>query len=244
VPALSLDDVSVDFPLYDARYRSIKWAPLDRGRGEAHGLGARALDGVSLAVEAGRRIAVFGGNSSGKTTLLRVLAGLLQPGRGRVARVGRVGAVFSMGFGFDPEARLKDLAYAQGLLMGVPAAEARGTVPMILDFAGIDGHADTPALVVPPGLLFRLAMATILCFDADIVLLDEVLDIVDPEFLAKVEAALSHPTRADTIVMMAERSRLLAQRFCTEALVLDHGRLVETGPVSQVLAGAGAAVTF
>ncbi len=70
------------------------------------------------------------------------------------------------------------------------------------------------------------------------------LEIVDPAFLDKVEAFLAHPKRVDTIVMAAERSRVLSQRFCRDAVVVDHGRLVEAGPIALVLAGAGGPVTF
>jgi ABC-type polysaccharide/polyol phosphate transport system ATPase subunit len=240
---IELRDVKVTYRLFDAGDRSFARSLL---RGFVHGSGmtVSALDGINLTVEPGSRVAVLGSNSSGKTTLLRVAAGLVPPRSGTVRREGRPGAVFSMGFGVDPEAGLGDLAYAQALLMGLPPAEARTKVRPILEFADIGEHGTSKAQVAPPGILARLGIASVLCLGAEVILLDEVLEQVDPAFLDRVAGALDRHTQAGGILLAAERSRELLSRFCSEALLLRDGRLAARAPLAEVLSTSGASQTF
>lgn len=228
---LELTDVSVTYRMYDAGDRSFARSLL-KGSDRSDGMTISALDGVNLRLESGSRIAVLGANSSGKTTLLRVLAGLLPPKSGQVHGEGRPGAVFSMGFGVDPEAGLADLAYAQGLLMGLPASEALAKVRPILEFAGVKEHRASKARITPPGVLARLGIASILCLEADIILLDEVLEQTDTAFQDRVAAEVERRVRTGGILVMAEHSHELLSRFCSEAIVLRDGRLESRGPLA------------
>lgn len=242
---VQLSDVGVTFRIYDASQRSIKRRLLPLGHA---GFGARleiaALSRVDLTLEPGSRVALLGSNSSGKTTLLRVIAGLVPPKSGKVVVEGRPGAVFSMGFGVSPDASLTDLAYAQGLLMGLAPSEARAKVGAILDFAELTGHADCSAHVAPPGLLSRFGIAAVLCLGADIILLDEVLESMDARLHRKFEDAILDRAGQGAILVMAERSRSLLSRFCAEAVLLHDGRVTAHAPLAEVLANSGAPLTF
>lgn len=240
---IELENVSVTYRLFDAGDRSFARL-LFKGSGHGAAMTISALDGITLGIEAGSRVAVLGANSSGKTTLLRVLAGLLPPKSGRVHVEGRPGAVFSMGFGITPEAGLGDLAYAQGLLMGLSPADARAKVRPILEFAGLHEQGNSRAGVTPPGILARLGIASVLCLGADIILLDEILDLVDPSFHDRVVAALDQRTGQGAILLLVERSRELLSRFCTEAIVLQDGRLLQRTPLAEALDRSGASQTF
>ncbi len=238
---VQLSNVGVTFRIYDAGQRSITRRLL--GRCEA-GLEIAALNGVDLTLEPGSRVAVLGSNSSGKTTLMRVIAGLLPPKQGKVVIDGTPGAVFSMGFGVTPEANLADLAYAQGLLMGLAPAEARAKVAAVLDFAELTDHAECQAHVAPPGIMSRFGVAAILCLGADIILLDEVLENMDPRFYQKIEAAILERAAQGAILVMIERSRSLLSRFCSEALLLRDGQIAARAPLADMLPNSGAALTF
>lgn len=239
MPSIRLEAVNVTFRLYDSSLRSIKRAAFHR----ASDLTAPALERVDLRIGPGERIAVLGANSSGKTTLLRVFAGILRPLSGHVDIDGRVGAAFAMGYGFDIQARLRDIVYAEGLLMGQSAASARRKVGDVLALADVEDNADTPGLVMPRGTLNRVALAAMIVFGADIFLLDEVLETIDPQFIRRFRDLLSAPEHADAIVVIVERSRAVIGDWCDRALLLDRGRVVHQGPLTEVLAQA-AAVTF
>lgn len=240
---IELENVSVTYRLFDAGDRSFARS-LFRGADHGTAMTISALDDVTLRLEPGSRIAVLGANSSGKTTLLRVLAGLLPPKSGRVHVEGRPGAVFSMGFGIDPEAGLGDLAYAQGLLMGLSPADARAKVRPILEYAGAHDLGNSRAGVTPPGILARLGIASALCLDADIILLDEILDLVDPSFHDRVVCTLEQRTGRGAILLLVERSRELLSRFCSDAVVLQDGRLLNRTTLADALDRSGASQTF
>ncbi|KIL99588.1 ABC transporter ATP-binding protein [Paramagnetospirillum magnetotacticum MS-1] len=240
---INLTAVDVTFRIFDAGQRSFTRHLLPGTRAEK-GLEIAALSAITLVLEPGSRIALLGPNSSGKTTMLRVMAGLVPPLRGTASIHGRPGAVFSIGFGALPEASLADLAYAQGLLMGVPPALARAKVDEILDFAEIRSQAKCPAHVAPPGVLSRLGTAAALCLNADILLFDEVLDNMDPHFHGKLETAIAERIDSGAILVMAERSRGLLSRFCSEALLLCDGQLSARGPLDAILRDGGASLTF
>lgn len=240
---ISLMDVNVTFRIFDAGRRSFTRHLLGRGQ-ETLGLDIQALNGITLTLEPGSRIAVLGSNSSGKTTLLRVMAGLVPPLRGGVQLDGKAGAVFSMGFGALPEASLAELAYAQGLLMGFPPPRARAKVDEILDLAELGAQAECPPHIAPPGVLSRLGTAAALCLEADILLLDEVLENMDPHFHSKFETVIAERVNGGGILVMAERSRSLLSRFCSEALLLKDGRLEVRAPLDSILPDCGALLTF
>lgn len=238
-----LAGIGITFRIFDAGQRSFarRVLPFARGRDD---LEIDALSDVDLDLAPGSRIALLGANSSGKTTLMRVVAGLLPPSRGQVTIEGTPGAVFGMGFGIDPEASLAELAYAQGLLEGLPPAAARAKVAEILSFGEIGDHADCPAHVAPPGIMARLGIATVLCLGADIILLDEVLDNLDPRFHQKFLDAILARVAEGAILMMVERSRDILSRYCTEALVLADGRITAREPLQTAVAADGAALIF
>jgi ABC-type polysaccharide/polyol phosphate transport system ATPase subunit len=245
MPLVALRDVSVAFPLYDALRRSLKRRLLGRGGGAGERMTATALDGVTLDLAAGTRLAVLGGNSSGKTTLLRVIAGLVAPCSGQASVAGRVGAVFGMGFGFHPDATLNGLALGQALLAGYSPREARDRAHEMLSFAEIAERAGSaPVSAAPPGLVTRLGLAASLIPRCDILVLDEVLERIDPPFLAKVVEALAAPAFASAILVVVERSQAILGSLCREAIVVDGGRLTARGSLADVLGAEGKPLTF
>ncbi|MGE5516385.1 MAG: ABC transporter ATP-binding protein [Bacteroidota bacterium] len=241
---VQLTNAGVTFRIFDAGQRSFKRRILPFYCNGSEGVEIAALSDVTLTLEPGSRVALLGTNSSGKTTLLRVIAGLVAPQRGTATIEGTPGAVFSMGFGVDREASLADLAYAQGLLMGLPASEARAKAADILNFAELVPFADCQGHVASPGLLSRLGIAAILCLGADIILLDEVLENMDPSLYQKFEDAILKRVSEGAVLVMAERSRSLLTRFCSEAVLLRDGQIAERAPLATIMLNAGAHLTF
>lgn len=241
---VQLTNAGVTFRIFDAGQRSFKRRMLPFYCSGGDGVEIAALSDVTLTLQPGSRVALLGTNSSGKTTLLRVIAGLVTPQRGTATIDGTPGAVFSMGFGVDREASLADLAYAQGLLMGLTASEARAKAGDILNFAELVPFADCQGHVASPGLLSRLGIAAILCLGADIILLDEVLENMDPSLYQKFEDAILTRVSEGAVLVMAERSRSLLTRFCSEAVLLRDGQIAERAPLATIMRNAGAHLTF
>lgn len=241
-----LTDVDVRFQVFDASQRSLKrrlFRTASSGKGTGR-LTLTALKALSLTLNPGSRVALLGSNSSGKTTLIRIMAGLLPPTSGQVSLHGRPGAVLGMGFGINPDATLHETAFTQGLLMGFSPQQSREKAVEILSLADITEVGEQQIQVAPPGILFRLGIACMLCLNAEIILLDEVLEKIDPAFHDRFATALRERCDKGAILVVAERSKTLLSRFCSHALLLENGQIAAFGPLDDVLTTSGAGQIF
>ncbi len=248
--SIKLTDASVRFPFYDAWSRSFKHrfvnvtsfgGLLAEYKRKIH---VDALSGVSLNISPGDRVAVLGGNGSGKTTLLRVLGGLITPNGGQAEIRGRAAAVLDIGFGFDPDASVCDTIVMQGILAGRKGREIRRSVEDISGFCGLADVLAHPIRNLPQGDIFRLGTGIAFFLGADIILYDEVMETVDPAFLAKIKDYIGQSLAADSIVVIVERSRAVLDGLCTKALVLEGGRVVEFDTFVRIMDRYGPAYTF
>ncbi|MBP7669798.1 MAG: ABC transporter ATP-binding protein [Ferrovibrio sp.] len=230
--ALSFDHVRVEFPVFFAPERSLKRNLL----GSSDGYRITALDDLSLSLKRGSRTALLGGNASGKTTLLRAAAGLLQPNAGSVTRQGRAFAVLNVGLGVDPDLSAYNTAIGHGLLAGHDLKESRRRAETAMEFGELDDKAaDTPLKLLGPGQRLRLGAGIAAALEAEILLFDEVLEHAGPEFLDRLAKHFRSGPPAQGAVLLVERAATLLARFCDQALVLEQGKLVDAGELSSVV---------
>ena len=245
MPSVELNQVWVRFPLHGAWSRSLVrdlvWRRLISGARSANQ--TTALAGVSLSLRAGQRLAVLGANGSGKTSLARVAAGLVHPVQGRAVISGRPFAILSLGYGSHPEATVIDSIIFHALLGGRTLSEARTLAAQVLDFGGIDDAAERTLGELSAGHLLRIGLGTALFLQSDIIVLDEVMDTADPEFVRTATEILTN-RRPEIIVIAIERSRAILDGLCTSALILDKGRVLDHGDYRAIMAGHGGRYTF
>jgi len=258
MPSVRLDQVWVQFPLFGAWNRSpftsLLW---DRREGAAppapdgtrpegaalDGVVPAALAGVSLTLSAGQRLAVLGTNGSGKTTLARVVAGMIPPRRGQVSIVGRPFPILSIGCDSHPAASVFDNIVFHALLFGLGVREARALATAAVAFGGLEKVAGRPLEGLSSGNLLRLGMASAIMLRADIIVLDEVMDTADPDFIRMIKHHLiSHFPQA--VIVVIERSRTILDDFCTHALVLDQGRVIDYGDYPTLIGRHAGKYTF
>jgi len=249
MPLVELDDIGVRFPLYGAWNRSPAWHLWERlmpgaGRsGIPRDAGIEALRGVSLTLEPGRRLAVLGANGSGKTTLGRVIAGLIRPVAGRARIAGHPFAVLGIGCESYPGGTIRDAILFRALLAGRSPRQAGRIADQALDFGGLSDVPDRSAGDLSSGTIFRVGIGAAIALEADIIVLDEVMDTADPDFVRAVKHHLiSH--RSDAIIVVIERSRAILDGLCNRAVVLDGGRIVDHGDYDRMLARHGERHTF
>jgi ABC-type polysaccharide/polyol phosphate transport system ATPase subunit len=235
------EGVTVDFPVYGARTRSLKNAVVHAATGGrvAADVGrrvtVRALDGVSFTLERGDRIALVGHNGSGKSTLLRVLAGTYHPTGGRLVRRGRVAALLSLSLGMDPEATGWENLRVQGLVAGLDAREIEATIDEIAAFTGLGDYLDMPLRTYSSGMLMRIGFAVATAREADVLLADEWLGAADAAFIEAAERRLARAIERTGVLVLASHSRPLLEKFCTRAMILEQGRLVDVVPLPEAL---------
>ncbi len=194
-----------------------------------------ALSHVSVDIPPGEFVGIIGANGSGKSTLLKVLAGLILPDEGEVRVNGTLVPLLELGLGFQQELSVQENVSLYGAVLGYPRREMAKRVDEVVAFAGLDRFRDAKLKSLSSGMLMRLAFATALRADADILLLDEVLAVGDVEFQQKCFEVFEELKRQRKTIVLVSHDLGSVQRFCDRALWLDKGRLVMTGDANQVV---------
>ena len=194
------------------------------------------LHDVSFSVPPGQMVAVVGRNGAGKTTMLRVLSGIIRPDRGVVRLAGRLSPVLELGGGFAGELSGRKNVFLYGALLGLSRREIRQRFDAIVDFSGIADFLESPVKHYSSGMLVRLAFAVASQIDPDILLLDEVLAVGDAEFQAKCLRRVVEFRDAGKTILLVTHALSNVVDICDRALLIDHGRLLEDGEPHAVLA--------
>ncbi|MEO8629143.1 MAG: ATP-binding cassette domain-containing protein [Betaproteobacteria bacterium] len=246
-------DVTVDFPIYDVHARSLKHKlVLDKvsslvSRGVAnvggsvrHDLGSvvivRALDAVSCTLADGDRVALLGHNGAGKTTMLRVAAGIYEPTGGEVSTRGRVMPLFNMMEGMAPDATGVELLEIRGALLGLSDQEIKEHIVEIEAFCELGEYINMPVRTYSTGMLVRLAFAITTAVDCDVLVMDEFIGGGDASFFDRAKIRLKRFVERASVLLVATHSPGTAREWCNKAMLLQHGRLLEFGSVDAVLA--------
>lgn len=195
-----------------------------------------ALRNISFALSRGDRVGLIGHNGAGKSTLLKVLAGIYQPTSGSLDVQGRVVSTLNLALGNEPEATGYENIITRGLLLGMKRAEIERRLDEIAEFTELGEYLSMPVRIYSSGMLTRLAFATVTAMNADILLMDEVIGTGDAAFMEKAERRLNDFLSRSSILVLASHSEATIRKFCSKAIMLEHGQLVAFGGVDEVFA--------
>jgi ABC-type polysaccharide/polyol phosphate transport system ATPase subunit len=194
-----------------------------------------ALQAIDIEVVRGERLALIGANGSGKSTLLRIVAGLHNPTSGTVETRGTPTLLAGLGVGMVDELTAEDNIFLYGAIHGIARQELLDQVGEILEWAGLAAFRHAPLKSLSTGMRSRLAFSVTRRIVADIYLLDEALTAGDQAFRDKCDSVFEDHAHRGSTMLIATHDFAFAERHCTGALWLDHGRQVSRGPTSQVL---------
>ncbi len=194
-----------------------------------------ALEDVSLEVETGEAVGVIGRNGAGKTTLLQIIAGVLQPTRGSVSVEGRVTALLELGSGFNPEYTGRENIVLSGQILGFSEAEMKKRIDLIVRFAELEGFVDQPVKTYSTGMMMRLAFASAIHVDPDVLIVDEALSVGDVYFQRKSLDRMEHFRKTGKTVLFVSHDPQLVQRFCSRAVWLEGGKVAMQGEAREVV---------
>jgi len=194
-----------------------------------------ALKGISFDIFDGEMVGIVGRNGSGKSTTLKIIAGVYRPTSGVVMVSGKVAALIELGAGFHPDLTGRENIVLNGLMIGLSKREIRAREERILDFAELGEFIDSPIKQYSSGMNLRLGFAVAMEVDPDILLIDEILAVGDAAFQQKCLARIDEFRRRKTIIYVSH-SAASVRELCTRALLLHEGTLVADGPPDQVLA--------
>ena len=181
------------------------------------------LDNIDLVVEKGEKIGIIGANGSGKSTILKVISGILQPTSGTVRVRGQIAPLIELGAGFDPEISVMDNIMLYGVLLGFSRAEMRERAPSILEFAELQDYVLVPVKGLSSGMVARLGFSIATDVQPDILILDEVLSVGDESFKNKCKQRIDKFWDGNATVLVVSHDLGFIEQACQRAIWLDKG---------------------
>ena len=238
--SIDIQHAFVDFPIFDAKTRSLKKAVLGMVGGNIDSESRKvpvieALHDIDVTIEEGDRVALVGHNGAGKSTLLRLLSGIYEPTRGTATIQGRVAPVFDLGVGMDPEISGYENIMIRGLFLGMTRKQMEQRVDDIADFTELGDFLSMPLRTYSTGMRVRLALGVVTSIDPEILLLDEGIGAVDANFLEKARDRLGELVSRAGLLVFASHSEDFLRQLCDTGLWLEHGRIRAQGDLEDVL---------
>jgi ABC-type polysaccharide/polyol phosphate transport system ATPase subunit len=237
-PAIELANVSKIYRRYGARhFATLKSALMQRSilqdlKPEET---FQALTDVSMRVPAGCTMGLVGRNGSGKSTALKLVAGITKPTTGSVNVRGRISALIELGAGFHPEISGRENVFINGIMLGLTKREIERRFDEIVEFAELKDFIDEPVKSYSSGMYMRLGFAVATHVDPDVLLVDEVLAVGDEGFTHKCLDKFGDFKRRGKTILLVTHSLNLVERFCDEAVWLDAGRKRLDGDPKRVI---------
>ena len=196
----------------------------------------QAMRDVTLHVRPGETVGLVGRNGAGKTSTLRVLAGIVPLHEGSIACGGRVVSLLELGAGFGRDFTGRENIHLSAALHGLTRAEVEERIDSVIAFSELGEFIDVPVRTYSSGMFVRLGFSVAAHLDADVLLIDEVLAVGDEQFQRKCLRRISEQIAAGTTLVLVSHDAGLIERVCERVVVLDAGRLVFDGPVGEGLA--------
>jgi ABC-2 type transport system ATP-binding protein len=194
-----------------------------------------ALRDVTFSVDEGEFFGIIGPNGTGKSTLLKVLAGIYRADAGRVQVNGRLSPFIELGVGFNPEFSARTNVEISGALIGLTRRQLAERFDSIIAFAGLERFVDQQLKNYSSGMLLRLAYSVAIQVPFDILLLDEALAVGDAEFQQKCFETFAEMRAQGKTIVFVSHDLSAITRFCDRALLLESGRIAAIGDVADVI---------
>jgi ABC-2 type transport system ATP-binding protein/lipopolysaccharide transport system ATP-binding protein len=239
VYAIEVDNVSRIYQKYSARHRfqTFKSALVkgDLIRSIKADELVTALDGVSFNVEKGRTLGIIGENGSGKSTMLKIVAGITKPTSGRITTSGKISALIELGAGFHPEITGRENVFINGIMLGLTKREISEKFDEIVSFAELEDFIDAPVKTYSSGMYMRLGFSVAINVNPDILLIDEVLAVGDASFIPKCLDRIDDFRRRKKTILFVSHGLATVEKICDKVVFLKNGRIAAIGEPKRVV---------
>lgn len=231
--AINVENVSKVYKIYDNKKDRVK---------DALGLTRKtlykehyALNDVSMQIRKGETLGIIGTNGSGKSTILKIITGLLTPTKGKVTIDGRISALLELGAGFNMEYTGIENVYLNGTMMGFTREEIDNKLKGILDFADIGDFVNQPVKTYSSGMFVRLAFAVAINIDPEILIVDEALSVGDVFFQAKCYHKFEEFKKMGKTILFVSHDLSSIAQYCDRVVLLNRGVKVGEGTPKEMI---------
>lgn len=194
-----------------------------------------ALKGISFHVDSGETLGLIGHNGAGKTTMLRMLNGLIKPDIGRMEVKGRLQALIALGAGFSPVLTGRENIYVNASVLGLTKVEIDRRFDEIVAFSGIEEFIDMPVQSYSSGMMVRLGFSVAANLEPDILLVDEVLSVGDLAFRTKCQLRIQELKRNGVAIIFVSHNLHTVSHLCTRAITFERGKVIYDGDTEQAI---------
>ena len=229
---IKIDNVSKIYKLYNQPMDRLKES-LSLTR-KTYGKAFYALKDVSFEVEKGETVGIIGTNGSGKSTILKIITGVLTPTEGTAEVSGRISALLELGAGFNMDYTGIENVYMNGTMMGFSGEEMDKKIESILEFADIGDFVYQPVKTYSSGMFVRLAFALAISVEPEVFIVDEALSVGDAFFQAKCFNKLEEIKKSGTTILFVSHDTGSVKKLCSRAVWLDKGVVRAIGESSEV----------
>lgn len=230
--AIKIDHLSKVYKIFDKPTDRVKEA-LNPFR-KRYSRDFYALNDVSLTIKKGETVGIIGKNGAGKSTILKIITGVLTPTSGSVQVNGRIASLLELGAGFNPEMTGIENIYMNGTIMGYSKEEMDDRVQDIIDFADIGEFINQPVKMYSSGMFARLAFAVNAFVEPDILIVDEALSVGDAAFQAKCISRMKQMMRGGTTILFVTHDMYSVRAFCQRCIYLKKGSVHLDGPAEEL----------
>lgn len=232
-----MKNVTLDYRLYHDRAVTLRETMMNFFNRKTRIEHFRALSDVSFNIEPGESVAVIGSNGAGKSTTLKLLAGIYKPTSGVSDSAGRIASLLDLGVGFHPDLTGEENLMLNGALLGLGRIEMKKLVPEIAEYAELERFMDTPVKYYSNGMFMRLGFSLATAVDPDILLIDEVLAVGDMRFQDKCYERINEFQEQGKTIIFVSHDLEAVSRLCRRAIWLNNGSIKMDGTAESVLSG-------
>ena len=231
---IEVNDITMRFNLAEEKTDTIKEYFVKLVTGKLHFNEFYALKNVSFEVKRGEAVALIGKNGSGKSTMLKILAGVLYPTQGTVTVNGSIAPLIELGAGFDMELTAKENIYMNGAILGHNRAFMDEHFEEIVEFSELREFINVPLKNYSSGMIARLGFSIATIVRADVLIVDEVLAVGDFRFREKCQKKIAQLLDGGTTLLFVSHSAEQVRALCPKAVWLDHGEMMAFGSTEEV----------